>query len=218
MLDKTHLTKRILEISYEHKLSHLGSVLSVLPILINIYERMEIDDECVLSCGHAGLAQYVILESLGHGDAEEMLNIAGIHPDRVLNKYMEESPIACSTGSLGQGLPIALGMSIADKARDVYCVISDGECYEGSIWEALQLKDRLLIDNLKVFVNANGHSAYSVIDRQLLEMRLRMFDPNITIYYTNSEVFPFLNGIDSHYHVMNEDEYRSALVLLEETL
>lgn len=208
--DAKDIMLRILDISYRHKLSHLGSVFSCLPILLDIYSLMDKEDKVILSAGHCGLAQYVILEALGYGDAEEMLEESGIHPDTVLNNLFEEELIHASTGSLGQGLPIALGRAIANPEQAVYCVISDGECYEGSIWEALRIKDDLKVNNLKVYVNMNGYSAYSAIDKQLLEMRIKMFDYHARVYMTNSEPFVFLKGIDAHYHVMNEQEYELA--------
>jgi len=207
-LDESQIIKRVLDISYKHKLSHLGSCLSAVKPLINIFEKIFfVNDKFVLSCGHAGLTYYVILEALGYGDAEVMLETAGIHPDRNINDIYPVI-IDCSTGSLGQGLPIALGMAIADPNVDVYCLISDGECAEGSIWEALRIKDDLKVKNLKVYVNINGYGAYSVIDGQKLEMRLRMFDPDIMVYYTNVEQYPFLKGVDAHYHVMSEEDYK----------
>lgn len=204
------LALRVLDISYKHKLSHIGSVLSALPIIIRIYDLMDEYDSFILSQGHAGLALYVILEELGYGNAEGMLNVSGIHPDIVLNVHFNDYIIHASTGSLGQGLPIALGQAIADPDQKVYCLISDGECAEGSIWEALRLKDQWKIDNLITYVNMNGSSAYSIIDTQLLEMRLKTFDPAIKIMFTDSEPFHFLKPIQSHYHVMSEEDYLKA--------
>lgn len=215
---KKEIIARILEISYKHKLSHIGSCLTSVDPLIDIFTHMDIGtDKFVLSSGHAGVAYYVILEKLGYGDAEIMLDYCGIHPDRSLNTRLafiegqgKRDPIHCSTGSLGQGLPIALGYALADRDRNTYCLISDGECAEGSIWEALRIKDELQITNLKVYVNINGYGAYSKIDGHLLEMRLRMFDDHIQPYYTDNQMFPFLSGWDAHYYVMNDEDYQLA--------
>ena len=70
-----------------------------------------------------------------------------LHPDRSLEKG-----IKVSTGSLGQGFPIALGMAIADPKRNIYCMISDGECAEGSIWESLRILVDQKVKNSEVFV------------------------------------------------------------------
>lgn len=199
------IRQRILDISYEHKLSHLGSCLSALPIIQEIYRVKGLEDKFILSSGHAGLALYTVLEALGYGNAEEMLERQGIHPD----KPNSNGEIDCSTGSLGQGLPIALGMALADRKKDVYCLVSDGECAEGSIWEALRVKDDLQVDNLKVYVNINGYGAYDAIDTDKLETRLKTFCPDIIICRTTVEQEDFLNGLDAHYHTMTEEEYKS---------
>src|SRR5438477_597536 len=89
-------------------------------------------------------------------DAAENIDIYGIHCERA-------GGCDCSTGSLGQGLPIACGMAIADRAKNVYCLISDGECSEGSIAEALRIADENQLENLKVHLNYNGWGAYKEI-------------------------------------------------------
>ena len=128
------LRRRLLEVTYREKLSHLGSCLSALDVMIAVYGIKRPEDKFVLSNGHAGLALYVVLEKEGLLDLESLWKDLNIHPDRCLEKG-----IHVSTGSLGQGLPIALGMAMADPKRDIYCMISDGECAEGSIWESLRI-------------------------------------------------------------------------------
>ena len=105
------------------------------------------------------------------------------------------------------GLPIALGMALANRGRRVHCVVSDGECAEGSIWEALAARARLGADNLHVVVNMNGFSAYDSIDLDVLEARLRAFDANIDLRRTRCEL-PFAKGYAAHYHILSEAEYR----------
>src|SRR5258708_9487054 len=130
------LKRRVLEISFKHKLSHLGSCLTALPIIVEIYEERKENEPFILSSGHAGLGLYVVLEHFEGHDAEMLFNLHGVHPNRDL-----EHGIYCSTGSLGQGLPIAVGMALADRNKNVYCLISDGECSEGSIHEAIRIKN-----------------------------------------------------------------------------
>jgi transketolase len=214
------LRKRLIDISYKHKLSHIGSCLTTLPIIVDIYSEMDLKtDKFVLSSGHAGLALYVVLEHLGYGDAEIMLRAGGIHPDRSINNVLaieygtKSDPIHCSTGSLGQGLPIALGMALADESRDVYCVVSDGECSEGSIWEALKIASDYNVLNLRVHFNINGSGAYSLIDSDILVDRLEAFSSFLRVHLTDNLLEPHsaLNGIDAHYHVLTEDEYHTTI-------
>jgi transketolase len=127
------LKKRILEIAYKNKLSHLGSYLSSLGIIEEIYKKKNPEDIFILSSGHAALALYVVLEKYENKNAEYLLKKHGGHPHRD-----EENGIYCSTGSLGMGITVAVGRALANPKRKVYVLISDGECAEGSIWEALR--------------------------------------------------------------------------------
>ena len=159
----------ILEFSHRHHLSHLGSCLSAVDILAAVYKVKKKRERFVLSCGHAGIALFAVLVRCGllkAADAERL----HIHPDRDPGKGID-----VSTGSLGQGLPIAVGMALADRRKNVYCLISDGECAEGSIWEALRVAVDQKLSNLKIIVNANGWGAYDPVSLSLLLKRLRGF-------------------------------------------
>jgi transketolase len=200
------LEKRVLELSYKYNLAHLGSVLTALPIIEEIFNLKQPEDRFVLSCGHAGLALYVVLEKYEKLDAEKIWLEHGTHPDRCWQCHLD-----CSTGSLGQGLPIAVGMALADKTRKVYCLISDGECAEGSIWEALRIKKDLNISNLKIFVNYNGYSAYDYVDLFNLGNRLIAFGvEKHSIKHTDVEQYPFLKGLDAHYCKMSDKDYETT--------
>ena len=199
------LKRRILEISYKYRLSHLGSCLSAVDIIDKIYTHKKAEEKFVLSSGHAGLALYTVLERHLALNAENIWLHHGVHPDRCENCHLD-----CSSGSLGNGLPIAVGMALADRTKNVYCLISDGECTEGSIWEALRIAEDQDLDNLKVFVNLNGVTAYSEIDTYWLSQRLQMFGvPKENIIHTTVDQLPFLKGIDAHYHIMTDEEYNS---------
>lgn len=198
------LIDRILEISYKRKLSHIGSCLSTLPILVEIYKEKKEEDAVVLSNGHAGLAQYVILEDLYGFDPEDMLDDFGVHPARDLERKIE-----VTSGSLGCGIGISVGMALANKNRHVYCVISDGECAEGLVWESLAFVYANKLNNLKVYVNINGHGAYCDIDKNYLINRLKSFLPTINIRETDSS-FLNVSGIDSHYKTLSEEDYRNV--------
>jgi transketolase len=194
--------ERILEISYINNLSHLGSCITVYPILEQIYNEKKESDLVVLSCGHAGLAQYVVIEKYSNNNinAEDLLDKMGIHPVRDI-----ENGVYVSSGSLGCGILIAVGLAIANKNRIVYCILSDGECAEGSVWEALSFCKNNNITNIKIHVNINGFSAYDLVDRTYLEERLKIFFPDIVIHQTNNP--EYLGGLNAHYHIiknMNE--------------
>jgi transketolase len=201
-----NLKNRILEIAYKNKLSHLGSYLSSLSIIEEIYNKKHPEDIFILSSGHAALALYVILEAYEGKNAEELFKKHGGHPHR-----NEEDGLYCSTGSLGLGITIAVGRALANPKRKVYVLISDGECAEGSIWEALRFIHDQNIKNIEVYVNINGYAAYDKVDSEYLTNRLLTFLPNINLRYTSVNQYPFLKGINAHYHVMSDEEYQSTL-------
>jgi transketolase len=201
------LKRKIIEISYKHTLSHLGSCLTAVDIIDEIYANKKPEEKFVLSSGHAGLALYVVLEKYEKINAEKIFNHHGVHPD-----FCSSCHLHCSTGSLGQGLPIALGMALSNRSQDVYCLISDGECSEGSIHEALRVMTEQKVSNLKVYVNYNGFAAYKNVYSLFIAYPIGHV---LHIRETNVEQFSFLKGIDAHYYIMNEEDYKLALKLLE---
>lgn len=226
--------RRIIELSFRSNLSHLGSCLTSVDLIDAVYKVKKDQDIFVLSNGHAGKALYAILEKYGKIKDLNISEKLGIHPDRD-----ESLGIHVSTGSLGQGLPIASGMAIADKKHDVYCMISDGECSEGSIWEALRVAENKKINNLKIIVNANGWGAYDSIPLDDLVKRFEGFGynvkivnghnfeeicevlksltakPTIILGETTVDQLPFLKGQDAHYYIMSKKNYLNAIELLK---
>ena len=200
------LKKRILEIAYKHKLGHLGSYLSAAGIVDEIYKNKNPDDIFILSSGHASLALYAALEKYEGKNAEELFLKHGGHPHRD-----EENGIYCSTGSLGLGITVAVGRALANKNRKVHVLISDGESAEGSVWEALRFIKESNLSNIEVYVNVNGYAAYDKVDVKYLVDRLKVFLPTINIRYTSVNQYPFLRGLNAHYHVMSEEDYKITL-------
>jgi transketolase len=134
---------------------HVAPAFSCLEIVDMIYNSrfMKDGDTFIMSKGHGAMAQYVILEDMGKLSLDDYGKSIGCHPD------LGVPGIACSTGSLGHGLGMALGMAYADPEHKVYCLISDGELMEGSTWEAIMLAPHC-VNNLTVFVDFNGtHSS-----------------------------------------------------------
>ena len=200
------LKKRIVEIAYKHRLGHLGSYLSSVDIVDEIFSKMKEDDIFILSSGHCALALYVCLEKYHGINAEDMFVKHGGHPHRD-----EENKIYCSTGSLGLGITIALGRAVANPNRKVWVLISDGESAEGSIWESLKTIKEDGINNIEVYVNINGLCAYKEVDVDYMSTRLKAFLPTINLRYTTVEQYPFLKGLNAHYHVMSEENYKQVL-------
>lgn len=220
---------RIIEMTYRAGESHLGSALSMVDIIEAIYQIKKEIEHFVLSAGHAVPALYAVLAT--HGLLKNPdLKILGNHPER-----NPQNRIDVSSGSLGQGLPIAVGMALADRTKRVYCCLSDGECMEGSIYESLRITAENNLINLITVVNANGFMAYRKVDsKQLFEilkgfglqvitvdghnleeliktLKLEVIKPTIIIAQTKVDQLPFLNDISAHYYKMTEKDYQLAL-------
>ncbi len=226
--------RRIIEVSFLAKFSHLGSCLSAVDLIEGVYQVKKEQEKFILSNGHAAVAWYVILEKFGFITNPKFFQKLSVHPTR-----NPKIGIHVSTGSLGHGLPIAVGMALARKTDNIYCMISDGECAEGSIWECLRIISDQKIHNLKIIINANGWGAYDSIELKPLINRLKAFgfevininghdsnqvitalkrkvssQPIIIFAKTKVEHLPFLKGQDAHYYVMNDQDYNQALEIL----
>lgn len=227
--NQKQIRRKLLKILYKAKSSHIGSCLSVIDLIDGIYAVKKRSEKFILSNGHAAAALYIILEKYNYLKNPD-INRLGYHPNRNV-KY----GIDVSTGSLGQGLPIAVGIALANRRKNVYCIISDGECAEGTIWESLRVVHDLNIFNLKIIVSVNGWGSYGPISEKDLRRRLKGFcfklvdidghntskiikslktkndKPVILFAKTSSEQLPFLKGIDAHYYIMDHRDYESAI-------
>lgn len=162
----------ILEQSKRANVGHIGSALSIADIVAALYEKaLRINnpddpdrDRLVLSKGHAALAVYAALflkgwlskESLGLFCSDNSL--LGVHPEHKLKG------IDFSTGSLGHGLSLGVGASLAAKLsnsrRKVFVLLSDAECNEGSLWEAVMFAAHHQLSNLIAVIDLNGQQAF----------------------------------------------------------
>jgi transketolase N-terminal domain/subunit len=203
----TDLEKRLIDISYKLKLSHLSAYFTSVGLIDKIYQVKKKDEPFILSQGHAFAALAVVLEKYEGQDAEKLVKKYMTHPTRD-----KKAGIDCTTGSLGQGLTIAVGMALADRSKNVYVLTSDGEMAEGCCWESLNIAGDQRLENLRVTVNANGFSAYNKVDVDLLDLRMQYFYPSLVIK-TNMFKFPgWLNGVDGHYQKIDtEERYKEML-------
>lgn len=199
------LRRRIIDIAYRNQLNHIGSFLNAVDTVDSIYCEMAPSDIFILSNGHASLAQYVVLEKRLGIDAESAYLSCGGHPHLGPN-------IHCSTGSLGMGITVAVGYAMADHARTVHCMLSDGECAEGSVWESLRYAADAPLLNLKLYVICNGWSALGTVDVMKLWERLEAFNPHGNIRALNYCPQTFvLKGLDAHYKSLTEEQYKQAI-------
>ena len=161
----------ILEQSKRANVGHIGSGLSVADILAALYGGVlnlpAVDhpdrDRFILSKGHAVLGLYAALHLRGWLSAERLGtycgegSILGVHPEHAL------PGIDFSSGSLGQGLSIGAGAALAARlkgsSRRVFVLVSDAECNEGSLWEAIMFAAHHRLANLIAIIDLNGQQA-----------------------------------------------------------
>ena len=158
-----------LRMTHRGKSGHVGSMLSMAEIMAVLYTRIlrvnpkdpgwAARDRFVLSKGHAGGAVYAVLGELGFFPKRWF---EGYYRDagKLMGHISHYVPgVEFSTGSLGHGLPVAVGMALAarhaGKSHRIVCLLSDGDCDEGSTWEALLFAAQHNLDNLTVIVDYN---------------------------------------------------------------
>lgn len=155
-----------LTLVYRAHVGHIGSCLSVLDILISIYFHIKRKNDIVLlSKGHAAPALYTVLHACGLLSKKQLgtfHNDGSLLPVHVPHKLNSGTPF--SSGSLGHGLSLSAGMAHAykfkKKAGNIYCVMSDGECNEGQVWEAAQYAATHKLDNLIALIDVNDIQAF----------------------------------------------------------
>lgn len=170
----TQLAYRIrrhgLEMTSRGGTSHIGSIFSMADIIAVLYAdvmhhnpqdpKMPTRDRFLLSKGHAGAGVYAALAECGYfpvKDLELHCQNGSIFSGHVSHKGVPG--VEASTGSLGHGMPMAMGMAMAAKMKGeqhrVYCIIGDGECDEGAIWESALIAHQFKLDNFIVTIDFN---------------------------------------------------------------
>jgi transketolase len=143
---------------YRGGAGHIPSAFSILELVVSLYNVMGVTDHFILSKGHGALALYAILEERAEVpafDLEYFANFGGIlgsHPSHSI------PGVTVSTGSLGHGLGIGVGIAVAKQALSrsgrVFVLMGDGECMEGSVWEAVEFMRRESL-NVVAIIDAN---------------------------------------------------------------
>ena len=167
----TEVRRDIVNMTANAGSGHPGGSLSAVELVSAIFcTQMRIDpkdpkapgrDRFVLSKGHAAPCYYGVLAELGFFDKAEFQTFRQLHGMLQGHPDMKKIPgVDASTGSLGQGVSIAVGMALAAKhqGRDtkVFTVLGDGECQEGQVWEAFMAANHYKLDNLTVVIDNNG--------------------------------------------------------------
>lgn len=164
------IRSHVVTMSWRAKAPHVASALSCVDILVALYFRVAKlyreepshpdRDRIILSKGHACAALYACLAEFGYMPTEQLESFAqpgsilGLHPS-----FTPEIGIEATTGSLGHGLGIGCGIALAakvdEKPNRVFVVLSDGECNEGSVWEAAMWAPAQGLSNVVAIVDFN---------------------------------------------------------------
>ena len=190
----TQVRRYVLEMMTRSKSSHIGSCYSIVDILVTLYFhslRYDIQapewqgrDRFILSKGHGSAALYATLAvrgALAISDLDRYYCDDGLlpgHMDRNALPYVESS-----AGSLGHGLSIGLGMALANERQGnpghVFVLLGDGECNEGSVWEAVMLAAQLRLKNLTAIIDYNKLQSFGrtneVINQEPMAERWNAF-------------------------------------------
>jgi transketolase len=188
------IRKNVLEIVRYGKRGHIASAFSMVEVLVTLYDFiLRVDpenpawrdrDRFILSKGHGCLALYAILSDKGFFASEAWKGFCAF--DGILGGHptMEKVPgVEASTGSLGHGLPIGVGFALAAKMDKkkyrTFVLLGDGECNEGSVWEAAMGASKNRLDNLVILVDYNKQQAfgstYEVCDLEPFADKWRSF-------------------------------------------
>jgi len=200
-LDDKALLRSLVELSYKQGNTHMMSALTALPIITKIY-REHPGTMFILSKGHAWLAHAVVLQAMGYKP-----NVVQTHPNRDA-----ANGVICTTGSLGHGLPIALGIALAMPEQRVDVLLGDAECMEGTFWECLNICHAFRVRNLHIHIDWNGHGAtgrtmcspHALLCNhiQFLTFHLAIRGAGVALYERNPEW---------HVHKLTAEEYESIL-------
>lgn len=151
----------VLKITHCAQTSHIASNFSVIDIATVLYENLKPEDKVVWSKGWAAASIYYFNAKYGLGPQEAVDNF----PNAPYYGLAETTVpgVEVNGGSVGHGLSVAVGMALGKKRAGepgtVYCIMSDGELNEGSVWEAVMLASHHKLDNLVAIVDKNGWQA-----------------------------------------------------------
>jgi transketolase len=189
------IRRTILEQSKRAHVGHIGSALSIADMVAALFRVARVQDpsdpdrdRLVLSKGHAALALYAALAEVGVLSEDDLdtfcgdASLLGVHPEHDL------TGVDFSTGSLGQGLSMAVGAALAgslqQSTRRVFALVSDAECNEGVVWEAAMFAAHHRLRNLTVLVDHNHQQAFGytkdVLDSAAMVDRWKAFGWTVT--------------------------------------
>ncbi|MAD58629.1 MAG: transketolase, partial [Porticoccus sp.] len=204
-----NIKKNILKVSYSAKDGHVASSFSIIDILFILYDQVmnltldnlnnEDRDFMVLSKGHASLAHASILEEKGFITNKQLMSFCS--HNSILGGHLSSKKVPgveASTGSLGHGISISIGIALASKIKRlsnrVFVIVGDGEINEGTFWESMLLGAQHNLNNLYCIIDFN-RSNDRAIKLDPLEDKLKAFGWDVLVIngHSHDEIYDSLN-------------------------
>ncbi len=223
----TKIRMGIIEGTYNAKAGHPGGSLSSADVFAYLYEKemryrpdepkWEDRDRFVLSKGHCAPGLYSALAYKGFFPVEDLKTL------RKIDSYLQGHPnmntvpgIDMSTGSLGQGVSVAVGMAkgakYLDKDIHVYTLLGDGEIEEGQVWEAFMFANQYKLDNLCVIIDSNGlqidGACDEVMSAEPIDEKLKSFGFEVTVINGND-----FDDIEAAFEKFHKSEKPFAIIM-----
>jgi transketolase len=206
------LRRMIIESSFLAKACHIGSSLSAIDIIWDIYNKMGKNDLFIFSKASGACALYTVLAEKGY------------FPKNKVAYYLKKFPLAShkvpgvliDSGSLGHGLPQAVGLALANRERKVWCLMSDAELQEGTTYESLLFKKQHKLDNLIIYCDHNGFQACGKI-KDILDIPwkfVKSYGVKVINTIKGSGVSFMENQNIWHYQNLDETTYKKAICQL----
>jgi len=215
----------ILRLYMKANAGHIGASLSCLDILVFLYFNfMNKEDRFILSKGHAALALYVVLAKKGLID-EALLNtyynngtLLAAHPP--CNHELKGIPFG--TGSLGHGLSLATGFALSNrftnKSNKVFCLLSEGDCDEGSTWEAALFASQHKLKNLFVIIDNNNLQGFGkskdVLNIEPLTDKWKSFNFDVVVADNGND----FNSLDASFMALNDLNSNNPKCIIAKTI
>ena len=218
---KKNLTKNILEMAFSAgaNSSHFGGALSIADIISTLFSykmkfeennpKWEDRDRFILSKGHACLAYYAALCEIGFIKKDDLKTFEKNDSDLLGHPVRNvELGIEFSNGSLGMGLSLGIGVALSlkkkNKANNVFVIMGDGECNEGSVWEALMAAPNFKLGNLNLIIDKNNFQQTgdnkSIMDLGSLKNKVESFGWNTTEIdgHNINDIYNYFKNIDNN--------------------
>jgi transketolase len=206
-----NIRQKIIDVSYKAGACHIGSALSCVGIIEEIFNKKRKKDIFIFGKA-SGVAAYY----------------CHTYPFKKAVEFLKKYPLPSSKaglpwsgGSLGTGLPVACGMALGNRMRDVYILLGDGDCQEGTFYESLLFARQHKLKNLKIYIDRNHLQALGATEDILgitkaLEVLQDIF-PFKVVQTIKGDGVPLIAdmGYKNHYYNLDEISYKRAILELD---